>query len=144
MDRKTNLKRGIVVYILGLIITTCILTYFGRNLIHLYFNHEVIIGEVTGRGYPVGRRSSVTIFYSFYYNEREIKQKSTGFGITDSFKIGGSIILLYNPNTNTSYSKQQMIEMLVVCLFWIFFLGPGIPLVLIEIIKDIVNGNVTP
>jgi len=45
-------------------------------------------------------------------------------------------MLLYNPNTNTSYSKQQMIEMLVVYLAWIFFLGPGIPLVVIKIIED--------
>jgi len=74
MDRKTNLKRSVVVYILGLIITACIITYFERNLIHLYFNHEVIIGEVTGRGYPVGRRSSVTIFIVFIITKEKINK----------------------------------------------------------------------
>jgi len=142
MGKKTNLKRGIVVYILGLIITACIIAFFGRNYIQLYFNHEVIIGEVTDRVYPVGKRISVTIFYNFYYNEREINQKSNGLNI-NTFNIGDPITLLYNPNTNTSSARQHLIDLFFVYLFYTFFFVPVTLLVIIQIIDDIINGNIT-
>ena len=134
MGKKTNLKRNIVVYVLGLIITICLITFLERKLVHLYFNHEVIIGEVTGRKYPVGKRISVTVFYNVNYNGEIIKQKSTGLG-AHSFNIGGPITLLYNPDANTSYARQHMTDMIIVYLFIIFIGGPIIALTIVEIIE---------